>query len=374
MVEGRVIGKSHLTVGAPEGTAVWRRKFTSIAAVAAVVSAAVLGFVPIASALSPASGGDPQLIALVEPILERGSCRNVGVAYVDASGVRFANFGATDDTEYEIGSVTKTFTAALFADAVARGEVSENTRLGDLVPLDGSPVAEVTLIELASHRSGLAPFALTPDMAAAAARWLIAENPFRFDREQLMAQARSAPLLTRGTVSYSTLGYALLGHAVAAAARTDYPTLLRERMLLPLGLSQTWLPRDAADLPTGASIGFDVLGRPQAAWPLDGYAPAGGLRSTLTDMSRYARLLLDGTVPGASAMDPRWPRRDGTRAAMSWTVTAQDGREYTMHSGGTGGFQSIIVLDRQHDRALVILANTIGGLERPALEILNALS
>jgi CubicO group peptidase (beta-lactamase class C family) len=58
-------------------------------------------------------------------------------------------------TQYEIGSLTKTFTASLLADAIRRGEVSADMKVGALLPLGDAPVAGVTLAELASHRSGL---------------------------------------------------------------------------------------------------------------------------------------------------------------------------------------------------------------------------
>jgi CubicO group peptidase (beta-lactamase class C family) len=342
---------------------------------ASIVAAALtVGVAPGAGALAPYTGvGDAGLAAAAGPILERTPLDQAGVAYIDASGTRYAYFGADADTEFEIGSITKTFTAELFADAVARGEVRENTRLGELLPVAGTPVADVSLAEVAGHVSGLPQFPLTPNMALGGIRWQTdGKNPFTFDRAELLDQARWSPLLTRGVFGYSTLGYALLGEAVAAAAHTDYSTLLRERMLDPLGLARTWLPLTAADLPPDASTGFNAQGRPQDPWPIDAYSPAGGLRSTVPDMARYASALLNGTVPGMDALTPRWAKPAGTRGAMSWTVVSRDGHDYTMHSGGTGGFQGVIVLDRDRHRAVVIQTNRIAGLEKGALDLLNA--
>ncbi|QTJ68235.1 beta-lactamase family protein [Rhodococcus sp. ZPP] len=326
---------------------------------------------PATSALAPPSSGDPQLVSLAGHVLSRTYRENASVAYVDASGTRFAHFGAADDTEYEIGSLTKTFTAQLFVDAVARGEVREDTVVGELLPLRDAPVADVTLFELASHTSGLAQFPMTTDAVVAVGHWVSATNPFTYDREALLQQVQSAQLGSRGTYAYSTVGFALLGQALAAAAGTDYPSLLRERMLVPLGLSDTWLPLTAADLPADATRGFDVLHRSQEPWPLDAYAPAGGLRSTAADMAGYVRQLIDGTVPGSAAMDQRWI--GNTYRALTWSVVPFEGREYTLHGGATGGFQCTVVLDRRGERGLVILTNTIGGLEQQGLDILSSL-
>lgn len=343
-------------------------KKLAVVAVCAVIAA--VGGTSTATALTPPSSGDPALLALAEPILESSNAPSVSVAVVDRSGVRIANFGASGDTAYEIGSITKTFTAELFMDSVQRGEVREDSRLEEFLPLEGTQVGAVTLIDLAGHRSGLPPFAITADMAGHALGWMVARNPFEFDREQLMQQARATPLWTPGRYQYSSFGYALLGQALAVAAHIDYATLLTERILRPAGLEDTWIPLTALALPPDATTGYDVLGRSQAAWPLDAYAPAGGVRSDITDMGEYAAQLLEGSVPGMSAMDPRWTLSESNRSALSWVVTDYPGGEYTMHSGSTGGFQSVIVLDRERHRAVVILANTIGSLNDAALEIM----
>ncbi|MFZ2175952.1 MAG: serine hydrolase domain-containing protein [Rhodococcus sp. (in: high G+C Gram-positive bacteria)] len=335
------------------------RRKTILRALLCALALVLMG-APRAAALAPPSSGDPALIAIAGEVLGRSYREIATVAYVDTTGTRFANFGATEEVEYEIGSVTKTFTAELFVDAVRRGEVREDTKVGQLLPLDGTAVADVTLLELASHTSGLPQFPVDVDTALAVGQWMIAENPFTFDGEELLAQMHSAPLTNRGNHAYSTVGYALLGQALAAAAHTDYRTLLTERMLIPLGLSDTWLPLTAAELPDDVTRGFDALHRSQAPWPLAAYAPSGGLRSTGTDMAGYARQLLDGSV-GPEAMD----------RPLTWSLTEYEGRTYTVHGGATGGFQCTIVLDRAHDRALVILTNTIGALDKQAMEILG---
>jgi CubicO group peptidase (beta-lactamase class C family) len=84
-----------------------------------------------------------------------GALDHVSIAVVDGSTITYAGFGANEHTEYEIGSLTKTFTALLLADAIRRGEVTADTKAGALLPLGDTPVADVTLAELASHRSGL---------------------------------------------------------------------------------------------------------------------------------------------------------------------------------------------------------------------------
>ena len=99
-----------------------------------------------------------------------------------------------------------------------------------------------------------------------------------------------------------------------------------------------------------------------------GWAPAGGIRSTPADMARYARALLDGSAPGIDALTPHWeadldafaPRWEvgQQQVGYAWFTEEIEGRTVTWHDGGTGGFASMIALDRASHRAVIILSNT----------------
>lgn len=119
----------------------------------ATIAVAVLLAPPPPPSLSTAVTGDVALAAQALPYLV-GALGRVSVAVIDGDAVAYAHFGASSDTVSAIGAVSKTFTALLRADAIARGEVAADTTVGALLPLGGAPAA-VTLAELASHRSGL---------------------------------------------------------------------------------------------------------------------------------------------------------------------------------------------------------------------------
>jgi CubicO group peptidase (beta-lactamase class C family) len=94
----------------------------SAVAVGLVAAVALAGALirPSPPSLSTAVTGDVALAARARPLLP-GALDRVSIAVVDGAAVTYAGFGADEHTEYEIGSVTKTFTAALLADAVERG-------------------------------------------------------------------------------------------------------------------------------------------------------------------------------------------------------------------------------------------------------------
>src|SRR5699024_5990606 len=76
--------------------------------------------------------GAAELMAELQQALGSQHWQHIAAARIDGDEVTFAGTGADERTEFEIGSITKTFTAALFADAIDRGEVDPDTRLGEV--------------------------------------------------------------------------------------------------------------------------------------------------------------------------------------------------------------------------------------------------
>ncbi|MDE3722584.1 serine hydrolase [Nocardiopsis sp. N85] len=338
---------------------------------ALLVIAVGVAVAPRVPTLSTAETGDPDLLDRARDLYSDGPRDLLGVVEIDGGTTSAAHFGGDGDTDYEIGSISKVMTALLLADAIERGEVTEETSLGELLDLGDAPAEDVVLVELASHRSGLPRLASRPqDVILTATAANLGRDPYRVDVPTLLDQARAARLTDRGEPRYSNLGFALLGQALAEAAGTDYATLLRERVLDPIGMDDTYLPVDGTELPADATLGHTDRGRTAAPWLAMAYAPAGGVRSTTADMERFARALLDGTAPGMAALEPRWA--DGEdRVGYAWVVTDVEGTEVTWHNGGTGGFVSMLALDREADRAVVVLSNTTTDVEGEAVRLLT---
>jgi CubicO group peptidase (beta-lactamase class C family) len=316
--------------------------------------------------------GDSGLIALVEPLARAaGLGDRLSVVHIRAGVHRHAHFGAGPATVYEIGSVAKTMTALLFAEAVESAALRADTRLGSLLDLDGSPAADVTLEELASHRSGLPRLATgLRDRANAVVAVLRHRNPYPGDLRRLLAQARTAKVTARGQFSYSNLGAALLGQALAAHAGIGYPALLHRRVFARLGMTASSTPLCDAELPADAPTGWSAHGVREQPWSLGAYAPAGGVRSTPADMASYAQALLDGEAPGLSALEPRWEADHGSRVGYAWFTDRVADADITWHNGATGGFSSMLALDRDRATAVVILTNTAVAVDEIALRLL----
>lgn len=138
---------------------------------------------------------------------------------------------------------------------------------------------------------------------------------------------------------------------------------------MALEMTESSLPLTAKHLSSGAPTGYSAAGIAEAPWTINGWAPAGGVRSTTADLVRYAQALLDGSAPGIDALTPRW-QFDELQIGYVWITQEYQGHAVTYSNGLTGGFTSKIILDRANQRAVIILSNTAAQVDEAAKSLL----
>ncbi len=295
-----------------------------------------------------------------------------GVGLVTPEATHLVRNGLPEDGDVEIGSISKGVTGLLYVNALDRGEVTADDPLGTHLPtLAGSPAADVALGSLVRHRSGLPRLPKVDDMGRRSWRLLRhAANPYGDSLHDLLAQTRRTKLARPGRPLYSNLGFQLLGHALAAATGTSYAALVRDRVADPLGLGSWYVAATPADLRPTAVHGTTKRGRAAEAWTGEGIGPAGGIRSTLADLTAFAQALLAGTAPGLAALDPvaDFTGRD-TRIGAAWITSRADGRPVTWHNGGTGGWRTMLCLDRAAGRAAVVVNGRAVGVDQLGVDL-----
>ncbi|WP_010524367.1 serine hydrolase [Nesterenkonia sp. F] len=343
------------------------------------LACAVLGAV-VATLLAPGAGaidrdspvhGDRSLAAAAVEELDGAPVHALSVAEVTSQGTRTATVDAPLHGTVEIGSVSKALTGMLYEDMVADDEISPDQRLGTLLDLGDAPAADVTLEQLAQHRSGLPRLNMgVSAMARMLASQLLATSPYDATVQDVVDDVRDADL-DADRPQYSNLGFAALGHALAAAAGTDYPALVRDRLAEPLDLETLRIPDGPEDLGERAVPGVDANGRPQQSWADVGYAAAGGIRADAATMAQLARALLDGTAPGMAALEPTEEFTDDDRIGAGWLVSKDDGRTITWHDGGTGGFRTWFGLDRERGTAVFLSGATTADLDAVGQALLH---
>jgi CubicO group peptidase (beta-lactamase class C family) len=276
---------------------------------------------------------------------------------------------------FEIGSITKVFTATLLAEMAAEGIVALDEPVPG-VPVRGRPI---TFAELSTHRSGLPRLpaglmwrALTTDRRDPYARvdpaWLEAAIP------------KTRPKRAPGErFVYSNYAVGLLGYLLAQRAGTSYERLVRARICEPLGLSDTWVQTPVADRGRVATP-HDARGRETGHWHLAALAGAGGLRSTAGDLLRF----LEHHARGEGATrDTQRARADISRKVkigLGWWIVPAGTRfpvrrlpvDVLFHEGGVGGFRTFAAVAPATGASAVVLANQVRGVTRLGFQVMRA--
>jgi serine-type D-Ala-D-Ala carboxypeptidase/endopeptidase len=293
------------------------------------------------------------------------------VGVIDPSGRRTVAYGSTRkgegpvdaNTVFEIGSITKVFTSLLLADAVQRGEVALTDPVSKYLPpnvkVPERGGKKITLVDLATHTSGLPrmPTNFHPKDPG---------NPYADYTVAQLYEFLSSVVLTRDIGSkfeYSNLGGGLLGHALARRAGTDYETLVRTRILEPLGMKSTAITL-SKEMKDRLAPGHDAELQPAANWDLPTLAGAGALRSTVNDLLTFvaANIGLEKSPLANSMAAMIHPRRPADmpniEIGLGWLISTRNGHEIIWHNGGTGGYRSWIGYDPKNSVGVVVLSNT----------------
>lgn len=187
---------------------------------------------------------------------------------------------ATRDTIFELGSISKCFTAGLAALAHVQGRLNLDQPVGDLLPaLRNTPIGMATPMHLATHTAGGLPLQFPEAVTS--------------NDQAIGYLAAFAPMAAPGSVrQYSNPGFGLLGHATAQAMTAEFGELGRRALLAPLGLTSTYLQVPGSEMHRHA-WGHDRQQRQVRVRPGAFDAEAYGLKSTASDMLRWLHMLVD---------------------------------------------------------------------------------
>ncbi|HZX69718.1 MAG TPA: serine hydrolase [Rhodanobacter sp.] len=327
-------------------------------------------------ALTTAAVADPAVLPariakVAQQYADAGVYPAMVVVMVDDGHAQVAGFGkladgrAPDgDTVFEIGSVTKTFTALLLAREVEAKTLSLDTPVAMLLPDFKIPARHgkpITLGLLAEQFSGLPrlPGNLQPaDLG----------NPYADygrDRLKTFLASYTLPRDPGAAYEYSNLGFGLLGEALAQQAKLSYGELLQRAVLAPLGMDSSGTGLTPA-MRARLAPGHDEQGQPAKHWQFGALGGAGALLSDGTDMLRYLQAnmgLLTTPLAAAIALTHQ-PRRDiggGDRIGLAWMTHHTPHGDVIWHNGETGGYSSFIGFTRDGRRGVVILATATGA-------------
>jgi D-alanyl-D-alanine-carboxypeptidase/D-alanyl-D-alanine-endopeptidase len=320
----------------------------------------------------------------IEKRIEYGQTPSIVVGIIDKNGPQYYTFGTKtiggqpvdEHSIYEIGSISKTFTAILLAQMALEGQLkiedAAQNYLPSFVKMPVRANQQITLGQLSDHTSGLPriPENLIPEDF---------NNPYAdYTEDKLYAFLNSytLPRDIGSEMEYSNLAAGLLGYILALKAETSYESLMVNKMALPLGMNATQLTMDETmlqHLAKGHSNGVEV-----SNWDFDCLAGAGGIRSSLHDMLRYvaANLGLEKSelLPALQLSHQARHNKESadTEVGLGWMITKGNEGEIIWHNGGTGGYRTFAGFIKETGIGVVVLTNSDRGADDIGMRLLNS--
>lgn len=276
---------------------------------------------------------------------------------------------ATPDTQYRIGSITKTFVAVCVLQLRDAGRVDLDDRFELHVP--GTAFGGATLAQLLSHSAGL--------QAETEGPWW--ERTPGDDWSALTSPSPVQRTRPGRRFHYTNVGFAALGELVARAHGIPWHAVVARDLLQPLGMRRTTTRPQAPAAPGLAVHPFADLLLREPEHDAGAMAPAGQLWSTVGDLSRWAAFL-GGDTAGlldpltlAEMLEPQvvddLPGQAWTGAhGLGWQLWNLEGRREAGHGGSMPGFLASLRVDLETGDGVVAFANSTAGPLAVARELL----
>ncbi|HBN09945.1 MAG TPA: serine hydrolase [Cyanobacteria bacterium UBA8530] len=316
----------------------------------------------------------PRFESAAQELVNRSGVPGVALAVVHGSrvellktyGVRRMGGDAVDlDTVFQLASVSKGFSSAAIAALVGDELMSWDDPASKYLPdfrLYDPAASGVTIRDLLSHRSGL------PEYSGDELAY------FGYDREEQLARIRYQKPVTpfRTAYAYQNLLFTAAGEASARLAGKEWPDLLKERLFDQLGMSRTggrlsdFLKETNRCSPHILIEGIMV---PQEPDNDEIHAPAGGIHSSIRDLSRWLSLQVNGGTFGEKRVidekallethAAQIPIRSNLSYAMGWEVETKEGHKIVHHGGDFArGNSTLLYLMPEEKIGLAVLTNS----------------
>jgi CubicO group peptidase (beta-lactamase class C family) len=313
---------------------------------------------------------EKRCVGLALVTYQHGSMRTYTAGRTGRSGLRLS-----EDTLFEIGSITKTLTASLLADMVRRGEVKlddpVDLHLPETVRVPQYAGRKIRLVDLATHTSGLPgiPTNIRPrDLA----------DPYSDYTVEMFDEFLAEYTLTREIGSeyeYSAVGLGLLGRALGHRLGMSWEEALKQRILDPLEMHSTRATLTEPLLGRLAK-GHNEFGDPVPNWRIPAVPAMGALKSSAEDMAKFLAANVDpASEPFGPAFAPlhrpRTVMDEETRVGLAWQTGHATNRTMVWHGGGTGGYRSLIAFEPAKQTGVVVLCNSAAGADALGFHLLD---
>jgi CubicO group peptidase (beta-lactamase class C family) len=290
----------------------------------------------------------------------------VAIALVHKGNVEYLGVSKEDDVlkgienankVFEIGSITKVFTSICLSEMIASNEASLTENLQNQFDFPLQAGGEISLQQLANHTSGLPVLPTNIDEI----QNLNEDDPYAvYTYENLKSYLQNHIVLnnTSGTTyEYSNLGTGLLGYSLAQKRNTTFETLLKTIIFDPLDMTSTTTRLENVD---GSKLvePRDIEGNIVSHWNFaETMSGAGSAKSSVTDMAKFIQKNFEDDEVYNLPQEMTFDREDNLSMGLGWIIFDDGIYKILSHDGGTGGYSSMLMLDKSKQIGVIVLSN-----------------
>lgn len=344
---------------------------------------------PIESNVTKENPLDFYVDSIARTYLANSNTKSLAIGVINRNNINTFFYGQTDaavktslpdgNTLYEIGSISKVFTATLLADLVEKGKITLDDSITKFLPdslAQNHFLQKITFKHLANHTSGLPRLPQNLDKVAK----FNPNNPYAtYNRKDLFHYLKDVKSENEPgeNFEYSNLGYGLLGELISIISNKSYSQNLKEIITDSLRLTNT--VEKVNTKTQNLTKVYNAQGEEVPAWDFQAFAGTGALKSTVHDLLRFAQYqfkLPETTVENAMALTRQFTYYlpPNTDIGLAWHMNMVEDVIQIWHNGGTGGSSSFIGLVPDKKSAIVVLSNSAISVDEISAQILEKIA
>lgn len=329
---------------------------------------------------------DMYIDSLANSYLKKNNTQSLSIALFHKNKYKTFFYGETDNQElpteesiYEIGSITKLFTSVLLAELVNKKTILLEGSIAKYLPdsVSANPdIKAITFKSLANHTSGLPRL---PNNWNTGSKFNDKDPYANYTTQDLYTFLKNykADQQNIDTYNYSNLGFGLLGELISTITGKPYMEYLHEVILTPLSLSNTSDQVDQKNAPFFSKV-YDQNGLEVPTWSWQAMLAAGGLKSTIKDLMIFSLEQLKMTetdLQYAMALTRQFTAfgPNSIDVGLGWHMSMFDGLIFFHHAGGTGGSSSYMAISPDTKTVLVALSNSANSVDHISNQLMEKL-
>lgn len=290
----------------------------------------------------------------------------ISIALIDKGNISFYGIKKKNDTisnfdnkksVFEIGSLTKVFTATLLANSVIEEKVGLSDNINSYLNIAFNDDIKISFKDLANHTSGLSRLPINLDFTK-----VNPNNPYKEYKEKDLEDylQNQLQISNKGKYQYSNLGAGLLGYTLSKIENDTYENLLQKKIFSKYGMNYS--SSDINKVKGKLVPGLDNNGNETPNWEFSSLAGAGAIFSTTEDLSLFANSQFNTSNKELKLTRLKtFEVNENLNLGLGWHILKSQSKNlWYWHNGRTAGYSSSMVIEEDKKKGIIILSNVSG--------------